>query len=126
MSELKLINLHEMECGAQALFDTWNDTTGALPEGTSWHAECKAVIEDVVGYVYGKTLLLNRRPAARKLTMEELEARTEPVYVPVASNRGDVGYWCLCNNGWITPPSLEYFKAKERPDWIFYDRKPEE
>jgi len=30
------------------VFDNWNDTTGAIPKGTSWYYECQSCIEDAV------------------------------------------------------------------------------
>ena len=36
------------------------------------------------------------------------------------------GYWCLCENGYIIPPSGHGFMAKERPNWVFSRQKPEE
>ncbi len=59
--------------------------------------------------------------AAQPLTPEELEKRMDPVWVPISDSEG---YWCLCQQGRIMPPSGLGFMAKDRPDWIFYGYKP--
>jgi len=68
----------------------------------------------------------NRRaqPDNAPLTLEELEQRIDPVWVPLDSGP-DKGFWCLCYKGEITPPSCGTFMAKDRPNWTFYRRKPE-
>ena len=63
----------------------------------------------------------DRESEPKALTWEELEFRKTPVYVPLENEQG---YWCLCNNGLITPPSLISFKANKRDNWTFYDRPP--
>lgn len=70
----------------------------------------------------------NRRAATEAndpLTMEELNTRREPVWCACDSFDGEGGYWCLCRNGEITPPSCRPFLAKDRPNWVFYRRPPE-
>ena len=59
------------------------------------------------------------------LTMEELSKRNDPVFLPI-KDFPNGGYWCLCENGYIIPPSGHGFMAKERPNWVFYSQKPEE
>ena len=59
------------------------------------------------------------------LTMEELSKRNDPVFLPI-NDFPNGGYWCLCENGYIIPPSGHGFMAKERPNWVFYSQKPEE
>ena len=59
------------------------------------------------------------------LTLDELSKRNEPVFVPI-NDFPNGGYWCLCENGYIIPPSGYGFMAKERPNWVFYRQKPEE
>ena len=59
------------------------------------------------------------------LTLDELSKRNDPVFVPI-NDFPNGGYWCLCENGYIIPPSGHGFMAKERPNWVFYSRKPEE
>ena len=59
------------------------------------------------------------------LTMEELSKRNDPVFLPI-KDFPNGGYWCLCKNGYIIPPSGHGFMAKERPNWVFYSQKPEE
>ncbi|WP_312070397.1 helix-turn-helix transcriptional regulator [Anaerotignum propionicum] len=55
------------------------------------------------------------------LTLEELESRVDPVWHPFGEA---LGYWCLCQQGRIMPPSGLGFIAKDRPDWLFYGCKP--
>ena len=59
------------------------------------------------------------------LTMEELSKRNDPVFLPI-KDFPNGGYWCLCENGYIIPPSGHGFMAKERPNLVFYSQKPEE
>ena len=59
------------------------------------------------------------------LTLDELSKRNDPVFVPI-NDFPNGGYWCLCQNGYIIPPSGYGFMAKERPNWVFYRQKPEE
>lgn len=61
----------------------------------------------------------------KSLTMDELSERNAPVFLPI-KDFPNGGYWCLCENGYIIPPSGHGFMAKERPNWVFYIRKPEE
>ena len=61
----------------------------------------------------------------KSLTMDELSERNAPVFVPI-KDFPNGGYWCLCENGYIIPPSGHGFMAKERPNWVFYSQKPEE
>ena len=68
----------------------------------------------------------NRAEPNEPLTLDELKARTKPVWTPVpnASWIPEGGYYCLCDHGVITPPSGLSFDAGER-DWTFLDHKPE-
>lgn len=59
------------------------------------------------------------------LTLNELSKRNDPVFVSIKDFQNG-GYWCLCENGYIIPPSGHGFMAKERPNWVFYSQKPEE
>lgn len=34
-------------------FDKWNDTTGAIANGTSWYYEAQAVIEEIAAMAFG-------------------------------------------------------------------------
>ena len=61
----------------------------------------------------------------KALTLDELSERNAPVFLPI-NDFPNGGYWCLCENGYIIPPSGHGFMAKERPNWVFYSRKPEE
>ena len=59
------------------------------------------------------------------LTLDELSKRNDPVFVSI-KDFPNGGYWCLCQNGYIIPPSGYGFMAKDRPNWVFYRQKPEE
>ena len=59
------------------------------------------------------------------LTLDELIKRDDPVFVSI-KDFPNGGYWCLCQNGYIIPPSGYGFMAKERPNWAFYSQKPED
>lgn len=59
------------------------------------------------------------------LTLDELSKRNDPVFVSI-KDFPNCGYWCLCQNGYIIPPSGYGFMAKDRPNWVFYRQKPEE
>ena len=59
------------------------------------------------------------------LTLDELSKRNDPVFVSI-KDFPNGGYWCLCENGYIIPPSGHGFMAKDRPNWVFYSQKPEE
>ena len=61
----------------------------------------------------------------KALTLDELSERNAPVFLPI-KDFPNGGYWCLCENGYIIPPSGHGFMAKERPNWVFYSHKPEE
>ena len=61
----------------------------------------------------------------KSLTLDELSERNAPVFLPI-KDFPNGGYWCLCENGYIIPPSGHGFMAKERPNWVFYSQKPEE
>lgn len=61
----------------------------------------------------------------KSLTLDELSERNAPVFLPI-KDFPNCGYWCLCENGYIIPPSGHGFMAKERPNWVFYSQKPEE
>ena len=63
--------------------------------------------------------------ANKALTLDELSERNAPVFLPIKGFPNG-GYWCLCENGYIIPPSGHGFMAKERPNWVFYRQKPEE
>ena len=59
------------------------------------------------------------------MTMDELSKRNDPVFLSI-KDFPNGGYWCLCENGYIIPPSGHGFIAKDRPNWVFYRQKPEE
>ena len=67
----------------------------------------------------------NRNGLNEPLTLDELSKRNAPVFLPI-KDFPNGGYWCLCENGYIIPPSGHGFMAKERPNWVFYSQKPEE
>lgn len=59
------------------------------------------------------------------LTLEELRDMCEPVWVSVPGLKSG-GYWCLCKNGTIIPPSCNEFRSSDIPNWVFYRRPPKE
>ena len=61
----------------------------------------------------------------KSLTLDELSERNAPVFLPI-KDFPNGGYWCLCENGYIIPPSGHGFMAKERPNWVLYSQKREE
>ena len=67
----------------------------------------------------------NRNGLNEPLTPDELSKRNDPVFVPI-NDFPNGGYWCLCQNGYIIPPSGCGFIAKDRPNFVFYRQKPEE
>ncbi|MEA5057746.1 MAG: hypothetical protein VB047_09355 [Anaerotignum propionicum] len=68
-----------------------------------------------------QVLLQGENEQPHMLTLEELEKRSDPVWSTVDEIEG---YWCLCQKGFILPPSGYGFMAKERPDWKFYGSRP--
>jgi hypothetical protein len=38
---------------ALAIFDEWNDATGAIPRGISWYYEAQGVIEEIAAMAFG-------------------------------------------------------------------------
>lgn len=62
-------------------------------------------------------------PENNPLTLDQLKRRNFPVWVPLEDG---TGYWCLCQNGMIVPPSGLPFMAEDRPNWKFLDRNPEQ
>ena len=67
----------------------------------------------------------NRNGFNEPLTQDELRKRNDPVFMSI-KDFPNGGYWCLCENGYIIPPSGHGFMAKERPNWVFYSQKPDE
>ena len=61
----------------------------------------------------------------KPLTLDDLSKRNDPVFVSI-KDFPNSGYWCLCQNGYIIPPSGYGFMAKERPNWVFYSQKTED
>lgn len=61
-------------------------------------------------------------PENKPLTLEQLKHRNSPVWVPLEDG---TGFWCLCQNGMIIPPSGFPFMAGSRPNWTFLDRNSE-
>ena len=48
----------------------------------------------------------------KALTPDELSERNAPVFLPI-KDFPNGGYWCLCENGYVIPPSGHGFMAKE-------------
>ncbi len=38
---------------AMDIFNSWNDVTGALPAGTSWHCEMESIIKEISAMAFG-------------------------------------------------------------------------
>jgi hypothetical protein len=53
--ELPILDIDILEDYAHRMFDSWNDTTGAIHNGCSWYGEVLSVIDDIGGMVYGIT-----------------------------------------------------------------------
>lgn len=68
--ELSPIEVLELQDTARALFDNWNNTTGAIPNGTSWYYEALGAIEDIVKFAFGAGVLY-------KVKAEETLEQTE-------------------------------------------------
>ena len=98
------------------------DRFRAVRRGTPYKSLWPSDLDEAVSALEEK---LNRRPAPenKPLTMEQLKRRNSPVWVPL---KDGTGYWCLCQNGMILPPSGFLFMAEDRPNWTFLDRKPEQ
>lgn len=58
-----------------------------------------------------------------RLTIEELKGMDCPVWCSCNTFDGKNGFWCICNNGYITAPSGNCFVAEEIPQWKFYRYK---
>ena len=61
---------------AKTIFNTWNDVTGALVEGTSWYYELESVIEDIVKLSFGAGVLY-REEAERQMVDGYADALVE-------------------------------------------------
>ena len=88
----------------------------------------REVLEYFAKFELGDTALRQQGTVTNRnepLTLDELSKRNDPVFVPI-NDFPNGGYWCLCENGYIIPPSGHGFMAKERPNWVFYSQKPEE
>ena len=55
--ELNPIEAVELQDKARILFDSWNNTTGAIPNGTSWYYVALGAIEDIVKFAFGAGVL---------------------------------------------------------------------
>lgn len=112
--EIKRVSSFET---ADAL-DRFRAVRRGMPYKTLWPSDIDEAIEALEEKI-------DRRPALenKPLTLEQLQKRDRPVWVPLDDG---TGYWCLCRNGEITPPSCYPFMAKDRPKWTFLDRKPEQ
>ena len=66
------------------------------------------------------------RENPERLTIEELKERDCPVWCSCNTWDGKNGFWCICNNGYITAPSGRCFAVEEIPQWKFYRYKRKE
>jgi len=55
---------------ALAIFDNWNDVTGAIPKGTSWYYEVQAVIEEVAAMAFGTGIFYQAEQSQAQATLE--------------------------------------------------------
>ena len=90
----------------------------------SW-GDLNDAFEMAISALRQQETVTNRNGLNEPLTLDELSKRNDPVFVPI-NDFPNGGYWCLCENGYIIPPSGHGFMAKERPNWVFYSQKPEE
>lgn len=60
------------------------------------------------------------RENPKRLTIEELMERVDPVWVSCKTLEGTGGYWCLCDKGVIVCPSGMYFDVRDIPHWMFF------
>lgn len=65
------------------------------------------------------------RKNPKRLTVEELIERDDPVWVSCKTLEGMDGYWCLCNKGVIICPSGQCFDVRDIPHWMFYGGRVE-
>ena len=65
------------------------------------------------------------RKNPKRLTVEELTERDDPVWVSCKTLEGTDGYWCLCNKGVIICPSGQCFDVRDIPHWMFYGGRVE-
>ena len=110
-----------IECSANELRETLKETT--MPSSAS---------EQLQMYIDAYEMAISAlrqeehfREVNKALTLDELSERNAPVFLPI-KDFPNGGYWCLCENGYIVPPSGHGFMAKERQNWVFYSQKPEE
>ena len=54
-----------VKCDAVNTFDKWNETTGAIPNGTSWHYEAQAVIEEIAAMAFGAGIMYHAETQER-------------------------------------------------------------
>jgi hypothetical protein len=54
---LKSIYPQFLKDDALAIFDAWNDVTGAIAQGTSWYGECVSVIEQITAMAFGAGIM---------------------------------------------------------------------
>ena len=88
----------------------------------------REVLEYFAKFELGDTALRQQETVSNRnepLTLDELRKRNDPVFMSI-KDFPNGGYWCLCQNGYIIPPSGYGFMAKNRPNWVFYRQKPEE
>ena len=110
-----------IECSANELRETLKETT--------MHSSASEQIQMYIDAYEMAISALRQQECVgdvnKSLTLDELSERNAPVFLPI-KDFPNGGYWCLCENGYIIPPSGHGFMAKERPNWVFYRQKPEE
>ena len=58
-------------------FDKWNDTTGAIPNGTSWYYEAEAVVEEIAAMAFGAGIFYEAERHAEAALAAEKESSHE-------------------------------------------------
>ena len=132
MSELKPCPL----CNADKPYRTATPVIG-IPSGDSGYSmtiKCRECGCEIKRWALKKAWAIssaetawNRRaqPDNEPLTPEELRGMDSPAWCACDTFDGKGGFWCLCQEGVIIPPSCMQFEAGDRHNWVFYRRKPE-
>lgn len=137
MSELEVCPC----CGAEAVLETmrvrkgWEADIQCTDCGLNMHTITLDTEEEAITVATDKW---NRRAISstkkrlddtnEPLTKEQLYQRNKPVWVESkASWIPEGGYYALCNQGRILPPSMQIFPVEEclKNGWVFFDHPPE-
>lgn len=58
---------------ALAIFDEWNNVTGAIPHGISWYYEAQGVIEEVSAMAFGAGIFYESERESAEKALKERE-----------------------------------------------------